>query len=230
MKRIVRTVVCLVLAVMLLMASAALADVGDRYRVTASRLNVRYGAGTEYSVRTVVSNGEIVKYQSAVGNWWKVQLPDNSEGYVDSKYLTFQGSVQGTGYYTVTAKILNIRASASQSSGVVGGVDYGTKVYVSQTNGNWGYIGINGVYGWVSMSYLKAESPPTKDLTVGKAYKVSGGSVNVRSGAGTSYSQLDSISEGTAVIIAKKSGNWAYVGYVSGGYVKQGWVSMTYIG
>lgn len=230
MKKAVRRTVCIVLAVMLLMASTALAGVGDSYKVTASRLNVRYGAGTQYSVRTVVSKGEIVRYQSADGNWWKVQLPDNSDGYVDSKYLTYYSSAAGTGYYTVTAKILNIRASASQSSGVVGGVDYGTRVYVSQTNGNWGYIGINGVYGWVSMTYLKADSGSSKNLTVGKAYKVTGGSVNVRSGAGTSYAQQDCISEGTAVIIAKTSGNWAYVAYVYGGYVKQGWVSMTYIG
>lgn len=61
----------------------------------------------------------------------------------------------------------------------------------------------------------------------GKSYEVkinTKSGVNVRSGAGTKYSILTAIPNGTTVTISKTSGDWGYTSY--GG--KKGWICLSY--
>ncbi|RBW67604.1 N-acetylmuramoyl-L-alanine amidase [Bacillus taeanensis] len=69
---------------------------------------------------------------------------------------------------------------------------------------------------------LSSSDPNTKQAFV----SVSNGTLNVRKGAGTSYSILGSLSNGTAVTILSEANGWAYIqagtlkGYVSTSYLK----------
>jgi hypothetical protein len=59
--------------------------------------------------------------------------------------------------YICTARTsLNIRIEPKVSSRVIGSLKSGEKVYVNQTDNNFGRIEHNGREGWVSMSYLEA--------------------------------------------------------------------------
>ena len=58
----------------------------------------------------------------------------------------------------VTADALNIRASASTDSNVVGVAHQGDKVTISDTNGNWYKISYNGRTGYVWKKYVKISS------------------------------------------------------------------------
>jgi hypothetical protein len=58
--------------------------------------------------------------------------------------------------YICTARTsLNIRMEPKVSSRVIGSLKSGEKVYVNQTDNNFGRIEHNGREGWVSMSYLE---------------------------------------------------------------------------
>ena len=58
----------------------------------------------------------------------------------------------------VTADALNIRASASTDSNVVGVAHQGDKVTIRDTNGNWYKISCNGKTGYVWKKYIKVTS------------------------------------------------------------------------
>ena len=111
------------------------------YLINAWTLNIRSGPGVEYP-----KIGSYVKWQKVSifevsGDWGKTE-----KGWIN---LTYTLPIQGS--YVVTAVWLNIRAYASASSSIVGGLKLGDVVYELDRSGNWMYIG----RGWVSASYLK---------------------------------------------------------------------------
>lgn len=55
--------------------------------VTASKLNVRSGPGTAYSVVTTVNKDEYVRVFAGVGNWYIIQTPGDYVGAVSQKYI-----------------------------------------------------------------------------------------------------------------------------------------------
>ncbi len=55
--------------------------------VTAKSLNVRSGPGTSYPLITQLKNGMLLTVLGSMENWYVVQLPDNSVGLVNSKYV-----------------------------------------------------------------------------------------------------------------------------------------------
>lgn len=54
--------------------------------VTASVLNVRSGAGTNYPVIGQLKNGQQVKLDTKVGNWWSIYFGDHG-GFVSADYI-----------------------------------------------------------------------------------------------------------------------------------------------
>ncbi|MBR6767062.1 MAG: SH3 domain-containing protein, partial [Clostridia bacterium] len=56
--------------------------------ITASKLNMRSGAGTGYSVKRSLSYGTIVKVNSINGNWAHVTV-NGVSGHVSVNYLEF---------------------------------------------------------------------------------------------------------------------------------------------
>lgn len=55
--------------------------------VTASKLNVRSGPGTAYSVVTTVNKDEYVRVFAGVGSWYIVQVEGDYVGAVNKKYI-----------------------------------------------------------------------------------------------------------------------------------------------
>lgn len=55
--------------------------------VTASKLNVRSGPGSAYSVVTTVNKNEYVRVFAGVGNWYIVQVEGDYVGAVSKKYI-----------------------------------------------------------------------------------------------------------------------------------------------
>lgn len=151
-------------------------------------------------------------------------------------------TVSGTGKKgTITASELNIRKSTSTSSDKVGKYIKGDTVEILEQKTvdgtTWGRTN----KGWISMKYVKLDGQTTtttpdddKDddkttssevVTDGKT-KVLGygvvdlGSLNVRSGPGTKYDKVGTVSEGSRYAYYQKSGNWVRI--------KSGWVSVSY--
>lgn len=62
--------------------------------VTASKLNVRSGPSTDYSVIHVLWQGNKVKVIGQMGGWYKIRLSDGRTGWVSSSYLKLEDARQ----------------------------------------------------------------------------------------------------------------------------------------
>ena len=139
-----------------------------------------------------------------------------------SATASFANSNEGT----VTADALNVRSGPSTSYSITTKLYKGDKVEILETSNGWHKIkASNGKIGWVSGDYIKVSSGSTSQTS----YKatVTATSLNVRSGAGTSYSVITKLSKGTVVDVLESASNgWKKI-KTSGGTT--GWASGSYL-
>ncbi|MBY0062717.1 SH3 domain-containing protein [Priestia aryabhattai] len=197
------------------------------YKVTASKLNVRSGAGTTYGIIGSVVKGQMLSVVSKSGSWYKINY-NGRTGYVSSDYVQASGTTTPPAEnttYTVTASTLNVRSGAGTSYASIGSVTKGQKLSVVSKSGSWYKINYNGRTGYVSSDYVQASgttTPPTESTT----YIVTASTLNVRSGAGTNYAAIGSVTKGQKLSVVSKSGSWYKInyngrtGYVSSDYVQ----------
>ncbi|MEH7369618.1 SH3 domain-containing protein [Priestia megaterium] len=197
------------------------------YKVTASKLNVRSGAGTNYGIIGSVVKDQMLSVVSKSGSWYKINY-NGRTGYVSSDYVQASGTTTPPAEsttYTVTASTLNVRSGAGTSYASIGSVTKGQKLSVVSKSGSWYKINYNGRTGYVSSDYVQASgttTPPAESTT----YTVTASTLNVRSGAGTSYASIGSVTKGQKLSVVGKSGSWYKInyngrtGYVSSDYVQ----------
>ncbi|WP_161515556.1 SH3 domain-containing protein [Priestia megaterium] len=197
------------------------------YKVTASKLNVRSGAGTNYGIIGSVVKDQMLSVVSKSGSWYKINY-NGRTGYVSSDYVQASGTTtppSESTTYTVTASTLNVRSGAGTSYASIGSVTKGQKLSVVSKSGSWYKINYNGRTGYVSSDYVQASgttTPPAESTT----YTVTASTLNVRSGAGTSYASIGSVTKGQKLSVVSKSGSWYKInyngrtGYVSSDYVQ----------
>ena len=184
--------------------------------VTASSLNVRSGASTNYSVIGTLSKGTKVEVISTSNGWSKIKY-NGSVGYVSSKYLDEKVSGEDTSTSTsikyVTASSLNVRSGASTNYSVIGTLSKGTKVEVISTSNGWSKIKYNGSVGYVSSKYLDEKVSGDNTSTSTSIKYVTASSLNVRSGASTNYSVIGTLSKGAKVEVISTSNGWSKIKY-----------------
>lgn len=199
-----------------------------KYVATQSaKLNVRSGAGTNYSVITSLAKGTKVNVIEVQGDWSKINSPVS--GWVNSSYLSSSivnnANSNNTNYNVkVTAKSgLNIRAGASTGYRILGCYKYGTTVTITQTNGNWGKTN----RGWICLTYTSNTNTYTSTTTkTSSSYSLGLYQVNtrsglhVRAGAGTNYKIKKVYSNGTRFDTYEIKGDWART--------PSGWVNLKY--
>ncbi len=116
---------------------------------------------------------------------------------------------------------LNVRRSASSSSNVIDSLYKGSYVTLMYKSGDWWYVEFDdGEYGFCHSDYIRGVSSEPRKV------KTASGNLNVRSGAGTSYRRIDSLTSGETVLVLSSSGGWSRIlyngsnlGYVSSGYL-----------
>ena len=141
-------------------------DANARYATT--RVNVRKGPSTKYSVIGVLNVGDKVTFVKTKGKWSEV-VYNGRTAYVFSKYLskTPVGSAPaqpadpnyGGAYYRYATTRLNVRYGPGTNYAVVGALEAGERVYCLGTSGNWTRIYYNGNTAYVSTAYLSANQP-----------------------------------------------------------------------
>ncbi|WP_394547686.1 SH3 domain-containing protein [Priestia aryabhattai] len=197
------------------------------YKVTASKLNVRSGAGTNYGIIGSVVKDQTLSVVSKSGSWYKINY-NGRTGYVSSDYVQSSGTATSPAEsitYTVTASTLNVRSGAGTNYASIGSVTKGQKLSVVSKSGSWYKINYNGRTGYVSSDYVQSSgttTPPAENTT----YTVTASTLNVRSGAGTNYASIGSVTKGQKLSVVSKSGGWYKInyngrtGYVSSDYVQ----------
>ena len=138
------------------------------YKVTASKLNVRSGAGTNYGIIGSVVKDQMLSVVSKSGSWYKINY-NGRTGYVSSDYVQASGTTTPPAEsttYTVTASTLNVRSGAGTSYASIGSVTKGQKLSVVSKSGSWYKINYNGRTGYVSSDYVQASATASPKLVV----------------------------------------------------------------
>ena len=221
------------------------ANMGTVYNAP-SGLRIRSKAGSAGATVGFLKNGQRVQIleTSKVGSvtWGRI-----SNGWVSMDYIKLDttsnegGNTQPEKPDTViaTGKVVNvtgslrIRSKAGTSGTVVGQLRNGDKVeiYEKTTVGSvvWGRIS----KGWISLDYVKLDSDnggstggeTGGNTVIGTGTVVNTSSLRIRSGAGTGYSVVGSLSKGTKVEILEIK----TVGSTKWGRISKGWISLDYV-
>ena len=204
---------------------------------TTDYLNLRTGPGTSYAVIETMGKGETITVLSGRSeDWARVRTSDGKEGYCSTEYLRFPGDEEEEEEETAVAKTtdyLNLRKGPGMSYDVLFTMAKGSTVTVlGDPDGDWVKVRTaSGTEGYCSREYLQfpgegggsngSEEPE-------ESYVRTTTAVNFRTGPGTSYSVIRTLSTGTVLTVLDDSNSdWVYVsdsngtkGYVSAQYVQ----------
>jgi len=213
--------------------------------VKASSLNVRSGPGSSYAKVSSLSSGTKVEILEETDGWYRIK-----GGYISAEYVSVstdapqpnQPAQPAKRYGTVQALSLNVRSGPGSSYGKVSALSSGTKVEILEETNGW--YRIEG--GYVSAQYIAPFQPPAETkpepqpepipeappaqtdpapeqpVQDGKTYgMVSASTLNVRSGPGSSYDKVSTLSSGAKVEILEQTEGWYRIegGYVSADYI-----------
>lgn len=125
------------------------------------------------------------------------------------------------GTVAVSSGSLNVRSAASTGASVVASLYKGSYITLLSKSGSWWYIRYakNG-YGYCHANYI------TQVSSYAATVQIQSGSLNVRSGASTSYARVDSLYQGETVVVLSASGDWRRILYHG---TKTGYVSAQYL-
>ena len=125
------------------------------------------------------------------------------------------------GAVTTTSGTLNVRSGPSSSASKTASLKKGSYITLLSKSGSWWYVEYEkGKYGYCHSDYITvvAGTPVTVNTQ--------SGGLNVRTGAGTSYSKAATLPKGETVILLSNTEEWSRIFYHG---VKTGYVSSRYL-
>ena len=135
------------------------ANTGVNYtvKITASVLNVRDGAGTNYKINTTVRKDEVYTIVEEKNGWGKLK---SGAGWISLNYTTKNNAATSTpttsnsskyvlGLYVVTASALNVRSGAGTNYSIKKAYKKGTRFDTYEIKNNWART----PSGWVCLDY-----------------------------------------------------------------------------
>ena len=221
--------------------------------VTDGPLNVRKGPGTGYAELGSLSKGKTFaitgKTTDKNGKLWYRLTYSGKTGYVISTYVKAvkTATTVSSGYSvttvkntkgTVTSGPLNVRKGPGAGYTRIGSLAKGKTFSITgkakDKYGKWWHrLTYSGKTGFVHSAYVKTSTTSTQSYTFKMGTVTTSDGLNVRSGAGTSYSKLTTLAEGTTVVITgsakdKNSKTWYTYKYSSSikGYICSDYVSV----
>lgn len=125
------------------------------------------------------------------------------------------------GVVSTSGSRLNVRSGASTGSAVVASLHKGSYVTLLSKSGAWWRVEYGkGLFGYCHGDYISAVSGSAATVSTNS------GSLNIRSGPGTSYAKVGSLWKGETVIVLSASGGWSRILYHG---TKTGYVSAQYL-
>ncbi len=198
-------------------------------------LRFRSGPGTTFRVIGVFEKGKVATSLDKSGDWIKISYK-GSQGWVASKYVTYQSTTASNSTESSNAKVatvkaasLNIRKSPSTSSSRIGSLQRNAKVTVLKEENSWVQIRTSTIKGWVHSDYLSYNHSSDSDSNTAPPNQsgiVTASSINVRNSGNLTGKVIDSIKKGTSVTIIDEKNDWYKISYGSN---KTGWVAGWYI-
>ncbi len=135
-------------------SSISATEVLPKQAVVAGLLvNVREGAGIEYSVLKQVKIGEAVEITGQEGRWIQVNTGQVS-GYIRANYLTADREAGAQNVARIAASNVNVRQGPGYQYRIKGQLDQGLIVNVLKEENVWCKIQVGNVEGYVHGAYL----------------------------------------------------------------------------
>ena len=122
--------------------------------VTGNTVNVRSGAGTDYSKLGLARINEVYEITAKNGKWYRINY-NGKTGYISSVYFNKVISSKKTATIINCETSVNVRAEATSSSKVLGAAALGKKYVYLKTSGNYYMISFNGHVGYVHKDYAQ---------------------------------------------------------------------------
>lgn len=200
---------------------------------TATGLRVRSGPGTSFSTIGTFEKGKRATYIDKNESWIQISL-NGKKGWVLASHVKYvQGSTSTSTpslvgkTATIKTNSLNVRKTPTTNGSVLGKINNGKVVSITNQQGKWIEIRFNNTKGWIHSDYVtigQNNSKPSQTST--KLGTVTATSLKVRTNSTLNSSISDSIVKGTVVTILEEKNNWYKISY---GNKKTGWVSSSYI-
>lgn len=200
---------------------------GDTVEITKAQEGLvlsGYPAGVKVvnssDVTIKVNNKELEPNQSYTVYYTPIAgiVVDQGEGGQTEGGQTEDGQTEEV-YYLVTCDTLNVRSGAGTQYGKLGTLSRGTKLTGQMENG-WLKFSYEGQTAYCCGDYLQKVTGTPDGLTVICR------TLNVRSGPGTSYSKIGTLSRGTFVDVLETLEGWYKIAFGDG----EGYVSALYLG
>jgi len=133
--------------------------------------------------------------------------------------LTLSAFANETG--TTTGDALRLRAAASTNAKIYSLLEKGTKLEILAEEGSWYKVRCSdGTVGYVSADYVAVTWTECKGT-------VTGGTINVRKGPGTSYAKVTTVYTGKSVTVTAKENGWYKVSFDgTSGYIRADFVEL----
>ena len=195
--------------------------------VPGTTLNVRSGPGTTYSIIGNFSHGTRITVSTENSAWYKLSYTGMT-AYVSSAYVVLDAPAgqQNTGqqntqartvYVNTPGSTLNVRSGPGTGHAIIGSLKHGEKITVTDENSEWHKLTYSGKTGYISKAYTKEDSPGGASQQTRTVYvNVPGGTLNVRSGPGTTYSILGSLKHGESLVVTEENSSWFKITYAGG--------------
>ncbi len=130
------------------------------YKVATVKDGVAVKIRKQGSVQTVAYEGDSFRIVGEQDGWYKIQLDDESEGWVASRFVDVDNA---HGY--VTADKVNLREKATTESEVKDELDASTKVKVLETKDNWVKVKSGDKEGYIRDLYVSDKAPVVEEET-----------------------------------------------------------------
>lgn len=201
------------------------------YAQNGGNVNLRSGAGKNYAVIGNYSVGTQVEILSYGYTWSRIRVGTRT-GYMMTEFLSDAPASGGTtttppattgsytAYVTSTNGLgVNMRTGASKSYRVIASLPVGTQVTVLRHNATWDYIRFGTTDGYMMNTFLTTIPPTATNAPSSGSYYATVYTaantypVRMRAGAGTNFSVLTSVAQGTKVQVISESNGWCYINY-----------------
>ncbi|MBO4886229.1 MAG: SH3 domain-containing protein [Clostridia bacterium] len=202
-----------------------------------ARVNMRASASANAAIVKVIGLNDKVNVAGEKGDWYKVSY-DGRTGYVMKAYIALSSAVENASYESWTGVAdVEVNMRKAPEGDVMYVLKAGTELTVTGRNGSWYLVNYRGSVGYVASSYVSKKgvsvsAAPAATATAspaagGKGY-VSGGAVNIRSGAGTEYGVATVARLGDELTLYEQTDGWYRVSYGgTTGYISAKYVSST---
>ena len=196
-----------------------------------------------------LSRNDVVTILDSEGSYYLVRTEDGETGYVAKSAVKAaetetpsptetpesggSSSRQGTIKLSSSSSNLNLRQGPSTYTDVLATLRHGQSVTVTGESGDWYAIEVSGYSGYVMKTYVTFSEDEESSSGSSEVFPAvirlssSSSTVNVRSGAGTNYSKIGSLTNGASVNVVASNGDWYRIEYGNGyGYVMKTYVQL----